>query len=322
MKSCLSLLSLILSCTFLCVSAQENTINRNAGLPAIDYCEIIKNPNVYNEKTVKIYGEYRAGFEHSILGSQNCVDNYGKVWIEWENYRSCGDEKTARLLANRAKGNEYNYLEGNFVGKFFVKEEGKSGFGHMNAKPYKLVVSCVENTILLPKENSGCTRFDGINPFHYLEYVKSEYGESPNYKIGSRKKKKEQLVWFRLVNNASCPIIVPIIGETENLENNATALVVYNLTVDTVSRNSIISGGKPDQPAAFEKPVSAVLPAGSSIYFAVPLRYFQKSIKVLRNRKTFWNIRVRFQYADRKAEENYDPFYFNRYDLPKEVLKK
>jgi hypothetical protein len=318
MNSRIFLILLVCFCFSLRISAQESSYKN---IPTVDYCEIIENPKLYNQKIVKIFAEHRSGFEFSALGGQNC-EKYGQIWTKWEKYESCGNEKTARLLVNRNKGIESNYLEGVFVGKFFVKEEGKSGFGHMNANPFKLSVSCVESAILLPKENAGCTRVDETSPFHYLEYVKTEAGFAADYKTGRKKKKKENLVWFRLVNNSSCSIIVPTIGDQTELENNTDFLVVYYLTAKQVTRGSIISSSKPDRPATYEKSVPSILPAGKSIYFAVPLRYLKEKFKVFRYAKSSWNIIVPFEYADRKKDENYDPFYFAHSDLPKEIFKK
>jgi hypothetical protein len=323
MKKFVFLLSLILFCFFFQTSAQGKTENQYANIPTIDYCEITKNPTIYNEKTVKIFAEHRSGFEFSALGIQNCVENYGQIWVEWEKNESCGDEKTARLLINRNRGIEFNYLQANFVGKFFVKQEGKSGFGHMNANPFKLVVSCVESATLLPKENSGCVRVDETTPFHYLEYVKTELGNSPNYENGSDKKRKEKIVWFRLANNSSCPIIIPTLGSQKELQNEEKTLVVYKLDPTIKDGYSEMKPrGVPTRMITENAFASSILAAGNSIYFAVPLRYFKKSFKIGRNMKSFWNISVPFQYANRKAENNYEPFYFAWTNLPKEIFKK
>ena len=311
---------ILLICLYFVSSAygQENSYKK---IPAVNYCDIIENPQPYNEKIVKIFAEWSSGFEFSGLGSQNCAEKYGRIWAELERYESCGDDKTTRLLINRKKGIEHNYLEGVFVGKFFVKQTGKSGFGHMNAKPFKLVVSCVESAILLPKENSGCTRVDETSPFHYLEYVKTELGIAPNYKAKRKKGKKENLGWFRLVNNSSCSIIVPTIGDQTELENDTDVLILYNLTAKQVTRGSIISSSKPDRPATNKKFDLSILHAGKSIYFTVPLRYLKEKFKVFRYAKSSWNISIPFEYADRKKEENYEPFYFAHSDLPNEIFK-
>lgn len=302
------------------VSSQDNSYKN---IQPINYCEIIKNPQSYNGKSVKVFAEHRSGVEFSGLGSQTCASDFGKIWAEWENYESCGDEETARLLINRNKGIENNYLEGIFVGKFFVQEDGKSGFGHMNAKPFKLLISCVESATLLPKENSGCTRVDETSPFHYLQYVKTELEFAPNYDSQRKKKKKEKIVWFRLVNNSSCPIIVPTIESQMELQNESKIKVVYNLDPTIKTSQTVLGSPK----SAIKKitnsnPTRSILPAGKSIYFAVSVKLLKKKLKIWRNRKSFWNISVPFDYADRQKESGYDPFYFSRSNLPKELFEK
>lgn len=318
MKRHIFFIILVFFCFDLRTSAQYQDI------PTVNYCEIIKNPQNYNGKIVKIFAEQRSGFEFSGLGSQDCANDYGQIWAEWEKYESCGDEKTARLLVNRYKGIENNYLEGIFVGKFFVKEKGISGFGHMNAKPFQISISCVENATLLPKKDSGCTRVDETSPFHYLEYIKMELGIVPNYGIAKKKKKKENFVWFRLVNNSSCSIIVPTIGNQKEIRDKAETLVVYKLdpTIKTSDSTFIPKRGA-IKTITNVVPTRSVVTAGNSVYFAVPLKFLKKSFKVRqRHAKIFWNICVPFEYADREKPENYDPFYFANSDLPKEIFKK
>ncbi len=297
---------------FICSAyAQENKDSLYANLAITNYCEVVKNPSLYNEKILKIFGEYRASFENSSLTNQSCGEDCCRIWVEWREQQSCGDTTTAQILTNRLKGNEFNYLEGNFVGKFYVSQG--SGFGHMNAKPFKLVVSCVENATLLPKENSGCEQVDKTSPFHYLEYLKTGLGIAPNYKNKTKKGRNERIVWFRLVNNSSCPIFVPTVREkANNLENNKKILVFYNRTFSVVARHFILVSKKPDKPVTNKNPVSSILASGESIYFGVPLSYFLKG----------WNILVPFKYTDRQTPEYYEPLYFSRLDLPKELLKK
>ena len=313
---------LVLSFLIFNISAQNERENK-FDAPIIDYCEAVKNPTNYAGKTVKIFAEYRAAFEYSGLSSESCAGEFGQIWVEWKNYESCGDAETAKLLVNRSKGNEYNYLEGVFVGKFFVKE-GSSGFGHMNAKPFKIEVSCVENATLLPKENSGCKRVDKTSPFHYLEYVKIEPGVAPNYEEKPKKEKKERIVWFRLVNNSTCSIFVPTSGnEPKEIQNEDKIPVIYKLDPTIKTRNSILvpRNGKVKLITKIN-PTPSILLAGNSIYFGVPLRYFQESYQVRGDSRESWNISIPFKYADRQTEENYDPLYFAWRDLPKELLKK
>jgi hypothetical protein len=49
----------IASYSALNIYAQEKT-NQHAIIPKLDYCEIIKNPTIYNEKIVEIFGEHYA----------------------------------------------------------------------------------------------------------------------------------------------------------------------------------------------------------------------------------------------------------------------
>lgn len=305
----LPLILLIILCFSFSIYSQE--IRNQEAISTVSYCEVVNNPDVYDEKQIKISGEYYSGFELSGMFSPDCKEKSILIYLDWgENYKSCGDKETENTLKNRFRGIEDNDLEGIFVGKFVVKK-GLSGFGHMNAKPYKLEVSCVEKVELLPKETDGCERIDKTSPFHYLEYVKTEYGIKPNYKKGSKKKKKTQIVRLRLVNNSSCPINIPIISDkTEFFQNDSNNLVVYKLDNRIVTRNSIMV--KKNQPESRfitqEKSVYSTLLPGSVITFDVPLQYFKKN----------WNISVPFKYTNKQAPENYEPFYFSWREIPKE----
>jgi hypothetical protein len=299
---------LVLLCFPFFIYSQE--IKNPKTIPTISYCDVVRNPNLYNEKEIKISGEYYVAFELSGMFSPACRENSSLIYLEWKNYQSCGDKKTVDTLKNRFRGIENNNLEGVFVGKFFIKE-GLSGFGHMNTKPYKLEVSCVEKAELLPKEFDGCSRVDKTSPFHYLEYLKTEYGIKPNYKISSKKKRKGQIVWLSLVNNSSCPISIPIISnKTEVLQNNTDALVVYKLDNRIITSRSIIvqKNQKESRFITEKQPVYTTLQSGNSITFGVPVQYFKKR----------WNISVPFKHSNKKTPEHYEPFYFSWQKLPKE----
>lgn len=150
--------------------------------------------------------------------------------------------------------------------------------------------------------------------------MKTEEDFAPNYE-NKKSKKKEKLVWFRLVNNSTCPIFVPTIESPENLENESKVLVVFKL--DSTVRTSYMSMGfNPATKNITEKtPKDSILLGGNSIYFAVPLKYFNESYAAFNGRKNYWNISIPFKYVDQESEKNYEPFYFSRNDLPKEILK-
>lgn len=286
----------------LTISAQE-TENQSADIKTVDYCELRKNPDLYNGKTIRVSGIYDRGFEVSAFYNKACFENpyfsRHETWLWFfSRKKDCSDKKTAEIYETFLSGRAGNELEVTLVGMFNGSKEG-GGFGHLGGYKFQLNVSCLEKAKLLPVEMYGCKRIDDTKPFHYISFVKTETEEPPGYEIESKNQKKEKLVWLRMNNNSTCSITVPtILSETGELKDQSEVPVVYKLSSSCVKQK--------DRLITKRKPTLSVLVPGNSIYFAVPLRFFTKE---------FFDVRVPFSFPTQKA----DFFYFFRSYLPEKL---
>jgi hypothetical protein len=309
MKKSIFLILLGLLCA-LSVSAQNKTDNQAANVPTVNYCELRKNPELYNNKIIRVHGIYESGFEVSIFYDEACSKDFlarAETWI-WVLSRNgnCSDQKTRETIETFYSGKADSKLEVTFIGLFNkAKEDG--GFGHLGGYKFQIKVSCIEEAKLLPSEKYGCKRIDDTKPFHYLAYAKTEIGEMPDYGNSSKKQNKEELVLLSLINNSNCSVTVPTtLNDSENreLEDQSRIPVVYELSSPCVSKKSRLITDR--------KQTLSVLSPGNSIYFAVPLRFLTK--------KPF-EVRVPFNFSTQKADFYYQPFYFSRHELPENLRK-
>jgi hypothetical protein len=127
----------------------------NVGLPQtdeiqyVDYCELIHNPQKYDQKTVRVRAIYRYGYEWSELYCPNCVDQYRRTWVNPKSLdESCTKAKVAKQLKDsNFKGRTLRVL---MVGKF----NGSGGsYGHLNGYQFQFDARCIEEAITLLKDS-------------------------------------------------------------------------------------------------------------------------------------------------------------------------
>lgn len=305
------LLFCIAVCLTLPVFAQEKTENQYTNVPTVNYCELRKNPELYNGKMIRVRGIYEYGFEQSAFYDKACFEDSSfsrfETWLWFFSLKNtCSDNKTAEILKTFHSGRADSKLEVTLVGMFNGSKDS-GGYGHLNGYKFQIKVSCFEQAKLLPIEKYGCKRIDDTKPFHYLSYVRTEVGETPNYENSSKKQKKEKLIWLQLNNNSTCAITVPTTSnepENRELKNQSEIPVIYQLSSRCVTRKSKL--------ISEQKQTFSVLSAGNSIYFAVPLRYLTEEP---------FDIRIAFGFFTEKADSFYQPFYFSQYDLPENLRK-
>jgi hypothetical protein len=138
---CISVLFLLLSSSVARIAAQTSEIDN---VMNVTLCELLKNPEKYDEKVVRVKGVYRNFFELSELYCPDCYDENKRVWIEsTEVSDECLKSKEMKRL-KKAKT-----LLVVFVGKF---QSSKSSYGHSNAYKFQIDVVCVEKSKILSKK--------------------------------------------------------------------------------------------------------------------------------------------------------------------------
>ncbi|MDQ1637731.1 MAG: hypothetical protein QOF62_1070 [Pyrinomonadaceae bacterium] len=104
----------------------------------VAYCDLVRNPERYNQKSVRVSAVYRYGYEWSELYCLECGTE-SKTWVDFDDSFSSSTKASIRkkLGDNGFKGRTVLVT---MVGKF----DAGSGYGHMGAYRYRLMVDSVE----------------------------------------------------------------------------------------------------------------------------------------------------------------------------------
>ena len=104
----------------------------------IKFCELLRNPEPYNGKTVKVRATWVYGFERSYL---HCLDCDDQVWLDTSEL----DEQSEKTVQHTAKG----------AGIVNVDVEGVfqagGSFGHLNGYKYQMKARTLSNLAVLSK---------------------------------------------------------------------------------------------------------------------------------------------------------------------------
>jgi hypothetical protein len=332
----LALLAFLLSCGS---SIFGQPVGPGQTIPTVGYCELRQTPQLFDDKIIRVRATYIDRFELSAIYDEACIDRRSLAVREtWVNGVFPDDrtpsatnpttnvEKIISTLRKQGGGE----IQAVIVGKFHGGSEFR-GFGHLGGSRFQIDVIRVEEARLLPLKQDGCSRIDETERFHYLTLVRVASGRVPIYQNGpaveesrpfsedgkssSAKGRKEQLVWLRLVNNSSCPVVVPTASayrsntaegkETYDLNDKAEVAVLYELFPRAARQET--------RQIESSHRTTSVLPPGRSVYFSVPLRYFIRE---------HFDVRVSFDYPSGKAEAHYEPFYFSAFELPGNLRDK
>jgi len=127
------------------VSAQKENRSKEQ-IQTVAFCDLLKNPQSFEQKRVRIKATYRYGFEWSELYCLNCRD-MGLVWLDFDDtFDSLTKRKVKKKIKWSEKGRTVNIVA---VGKFYAK--GK--YGHMGGYPYKFVAEYFESAEIILKDS-------------------------------------------------------------------------------------------------------------------------------------------------------------------------
>lgn len=145
-----------------CVSAQSNkssnSENRRNGTQSevrnatdISLCEFLQSPEKFEQKSVRIKGIYRYGFEWSELYSLKCATEK-RIWVEGA--QKANGETAKCGNADKIDEMDFGIMGGRTVGVVAVGSftGNKVGYGHMNAFDYLFKIECFERAKMLDRE--------------------------------------------------------------------------------------------------------------------------------------------------------------------------
>ena len=132
----------LIACAALCLVLTGASALQRGGkeptateIPTVSFCDLVRNPKLYDGKVVRVSAFYRIGFEWSQMYCADCAERDESTWVEYE------DEGEMCRGSKEPKDNRTSSVV--FVGKFY----GSGGrYGHLKAYKFKFVVSCVEKS--------------------------------------------------------------------------------------------------------------------------------------------------------------------------------
>lgn len=108
----------------------------------VKFCDLLHNPEQYQNRTIRTDAVYYANFENSVLYSPTCNDAQQYVWADFDPSYKDSDEKVKKTFAKLdckgppcVSGKVRVSVEGKFEGP------GQKGYGHLGAYRFRFVIS-------------------------------------------------------------------------------------------------------------------------------------------------------------------------------------
>jgi hypothetical protein len=136
-------LSLLLTGTLSRITAQ------NREYPTVSYCELMRSPEQYRGKVIRVSGIYRYGFEWSQLFCPDCVSE-AKTWVDLDESFASSTKANLRkkIGPHGAKGRTVSVT---MIGRF----DAGGGYGHMGAYRFRLMVKRLEDAKVIVDDSSA-----------------------------------------------------------------------------------------------------------------------------------------------------------------------
>jgi hypothetical protein len=124
----------VLACAIGVAQVREQPMSRS-------FCELVRDPAMYDGKLVKVRATYRYGFEWQELYCLGCLDR-GKAWSEFAHELDRGSRRALRRAPKYA-----GVVNVTVTGVF----KGEGHFGHLNGYRYMVVMSKIEDLRIVSK---------------------------------------------------------------------------------------------------------------------------------------------------------------------------
>ena len=114
----------------------------------VDYCDLIRNPNAYHQKVIRVHAKYKVGAKWSNLSSPQCGSphltwvNFDKTYFD-ESFQPCQKSNVAERIKFKGFDQVFDVV---LVGKFYGTEGSDYG---IRGSQFMFVVGCVEQSKLV-----------------------------------------------------------------------------------------------------------------------------------------------------------------------------
>lgn len=113
-------------------------------LPSLSYCELIKSPELYAGKLIRLRASWRFGFETSALYDKDCPP-HSQSWFEFADEKAlCPQTKAKQGLIGRND----KEAEITVVGRLY----GPGRYGHLSAYEFKFECVCLKEVKVTASE--------------------------------------------------------------------------------------------------------------------------------------------------------------------------
>ena len=134
-------LSLLLTGTLSRARAQ------NREYPTVSYCELMRSPEQYRGKVIRVSAIYQYGFEWSTLFCHECP-NEAKTWVDLD------ESFVSSRKRNLRKKIGPHGVKGRTVWVTMVGRFDEGGYGHMGAYRFRLMVDRLEAAKVIVDDSS------------------------------------------------------------------------------------------------------------------------------------------------------------------------
>jgi|SRR5215469_14672285 len=133
---------LIIICFFILVVGAPSPSTHVVGssskdVPTVAYCDLIRNPDIYSGKLVRISAVYRVGYEWQEFYCLDCFELERRMWVEFDTEESSCPKRVSKRLTKVWEGT----FSMTVVGEF---QSSGGRYGHENGYRYRFMVKCVE----------------------------------------------------------------------------------------------------------------------------------------------------------------------------------
>ncbi len=126
-----------------CLFGQQVENKSNEQITEVNFCDLLKNPNDYTDKIIRVKAIYQSFFEISKMYCSNCLQQRG-TWVEFDDDF---EDNTKKVYWKKLNNN--SVVNVTFVGKFYT---GKT-FGHQNGYDSQFVVQYMESAEVISKKS-------------------------------------------------------------------------------------------------------------------------------------------------------------------------
>lgn len=121
---------------------------QNREYQTVSYCELMRSPEQYQGKVIRVSAIYQYGFEWSELYCPECV-NEAKTWVDLdESFVSSTKANLRKKIGPHGVTGRTVWVT--MVGRFDVG----GGYGHMGAYRFRLMVDRLENAQVIVDDSS------------------------------------------------------------------------------------------------------------------------------------------------------------------------